>query len=70
MVGWHPESSIPQKESACGIMLIIVKTSKMIHHAFLRNQDERTNTMPSMYDIFDITSLEKKLIELISSSSI
>ena len=41
----------------------------MIHHAFLR-KDERTNAMPSMYDIFDITSLEKKLIELISSSSI
>ena len=52
-------------------MLIIVKMSEMIHHAFLRNQDERTNSMPSIYDIFDITSLEKKkLIELISSSSI
>lgn len=37
-----------------------MKMSEMIHHAFLRNQDERTNTMPSMYDIFDITSLEKK----------
>lgn len=41
----------------------------MIHHAFLR-KNERTNAMPSMYDIFDITSLEKKRIELISSSSI